>query len=80
MRAPASDTLSRWTRGTRLVGLVALASWAVFLPADVAWTVVLAAALIGSAVAAAVVMRRPSILSLAQAIASAGAGHQASGS
>lgn len=72
MRALTSRRLDRWTRGTRLVGLVALVGWAIFLPADVAWTAVLAAVLIASAVAAAVLARRPEIHSLGQGMATAG--------
>jgi hypothetical protein len=72
MRVITSDRLSRWTQGTELVALAALV-WAVFVPGGVLWTTVLAAGLIGSAVATAVLVRRPSIPSLAQVIASAGA-------
>ncbi len=67
------DLSSRWTHGTGLVTLVALAAlaWAVFVPGGVFWTAVLAAGLIGSAVATAVLARRRSIPSLAQVIARA---------
>jgi hypothetical protein len=64
MRELTSVRLSRWTRGTQLVALATLVWWTVFVPAEVAWTVVLAAALIGSAVVVAVVMHHPSTLSL----------------
>jgi chaperonin GroES len=53
-----TDRLNRWTQGTRLVALAALAGWAVFAPANVVWTAVLAAGLIGSVVVLAVLVMR----------------------
>jgi len=77
MSVLTSDRLDRWTRDTRLVALVPLAAlaWAVFVSGADApfWTAVLAAGLIGSAVATAAVVHSRSLPSLAQVIASAGA-------
>jgi hypothetical protein len=66
------ERFDRWTHGIGLLALAALA-WAVFVPGGVLWTAVLAAGLIGSAVATAVLVHRPSIPTLAQVIARAGA-------
>lgn len=75
MRVPTSEQFVRWTRGTGLVALVPLAAlaWAVFAPDPDGpfWTAVLAAGLIGAAIATAVLVRSWSIPSLAQVIASA---------
>jgi hypothetical protein len=65
-----SSHFDRWIRGTGIVAVVALA-WAVFVPGGLFWTAVLAAGLIGTAVVTAVVVRRRSVPSLAQVIASA---------
>jgi hypothetical protein len=67
-----SDRFGRWTRGAGIVVLVALA-WAVFVPPAglLFWAAVLAAGLIGSAVATAVLVRSRKVPSLAQVIASA---------
>jgi anti-sigma factor RsiW len=70
MRVLTSDRLGRWTRGIGIVALVALA-WAVFVPDGLFWTALLAAGLIGSAVATAFLVRSRRIPSLAQVIASA---------
>jgi hypothetical protein len=70
VRVLTLDGFSRWTDGTGLVALAALA-WAVFVPGGVFWTAVLAAGLVGSAVATAALVRSRSIPSLAQVIASA---------
>lgn len=70
MKTPTSDRLDRWTRGTGIVALAALA-WVVLVPGGVVWTAVLAAGLIGSAVATAVLVRSQRVPSLAQVIASA---------
>jgi hypothetical protein len=65
-----SDIFDRWTRGAGLVALVALV-WAVVVPDGVFWSVVLAAGLIGAAVATAVLVRSRNVPTLAQVIASA---------
>ena len=71
MRVLASDRVERWIRGTGIVALVVLV-WAVFLPdGSFLWAAVLAAGLIGSAVATAILVRSRSVPSLAQVIASA---------
>ena len=71
MRVLAADRVDRWIRGTGIVALVVLA-WAVFLPdGSFLWTAVLAAGLIGSAVATSILVRSRSVPSLAQVIASA---------
>ena len=69
MRVITLDLFSRWTQGTGLLALAALA-WAVLVPGGVFWATVLAAGLVGSALV--LVRSRPS-LSLAQVIASAAA-------
>jgi hypothetical protein len=70
MRVLTSDRFERWTRGLGLVALVALA-WSVFGPGGVFWTAVLAAGLVGSAVATALLVRSRQVPSLAQVIATA---------
>lgn len=67
MRVRTPDSFGRWILGTGLVALVALA-WAVFDPGGVFWTAALAAGLVGSAVATAVLVRSRSIPTLAQVI------------
>jgi hypothetical protein len=73
MRALTADRFGRWTRGIGLVALLALAG-VLFVPDGLFWTAVVAAGLIGSAVATALLVRSRSIPSLAQVIASAEAG------
>ena len=70
MRMITSDIFDRWTRGAGLVALVALV-WAVVVPEGIFWTVVLAAGLMGAAVATAVLVRSRQQPTLAQVIASA---------
>ena len=70
MRVSTSDRSERWTRGLGLVALVVLA-WSVFAPGGLFWTAVLAAGLIGSAAATALLVRSRNVPSLAQVIASA---------
>ena len=70
MRVSTSDRFEHWTRGLGLVALVALA-WSVFGPGGVFWTAVLAAGLVGSAVATALLVRSRQAPSLAQVIATA---------
>jgi hypothetical protein len=70
MRELTSDRLGHWTRGAGLVAVVAVA-WTVYVPGENFWAAVLAAGLIVSAVATAVLVRSRSIPSLAQVIASA---------
>ncbi len=72
MRALASERFGRWTRGTGIVALVALA-WAVVVPDGLFWSAVVAAGLIGATVATSVFVRRRQIPSLAQVITIAGA-------
>ncbi len=70
MTSLASERFGRWTRGTGIVALVALA-WAVLVPDGLFWTALLAAGLTGAAVATAVLVRSRGVPSLAQVIASA---------
>ena len=70
MRVMTTDIFDRWTRGAGLVALVALV-WAVVVPDGIFWTAVLAASLMGAAVATAVVVRSRQVPTLAQVIASA---------
>jgi hypothetical protein len=65
MRVITLDGFGRWTQGTGLLVLAALA-WAVFVPGGDFWPAVLAAGVVGSALA--LVHSRP-ILSLAQVLA-----------
>jgi hypothetical protein len=70
MRVLTLERFGRWTRGTGIVALVALA-WAVFVPDGLLWTAVLAAGLTGAAVATGVLVRSRRVPSLAQVIATA---------
>ncbi len=70
MRVPTSDRFERWTRGLGLGALLVLA-WSLVAPGGIFWTAVLAAGLIGSAVATALLVRSRRVPSLAQVIASA---------
>ena len=70
MEMMSSDIFDRWTRGAGLVALVALA-WGVFVPAGVFWSAVLAAGLIGAALATGLLVRSRAVPSLADVIASA---------
>jgi len=65
-----TDIFDHWTRGAGFVALVVLV-WAVVVPDGVFWSIVLAAGLIGAAVATAVLVRSRSVPTLAQVIASA---------
>ena len=65
-----SEGLGRWTRGLGLVALVVLA-WSVFAPGALFWGAILAAGVIGSAVATALLVRSRGVPSLAQVIATA---------
>jgi hypothetical protein len=65
------DRVGHWTRGAGLLGLAALA-WAVFVPGGVFWTGVLAGCLIGSSVAAALLVHSPARATLTQLIGRAG--------
>jgi hypothetical protein len=60
MRAITLDRFNRRTQGTGLLALAALA-WAVFVPGGVFWAPVLAAGVVGSAVATAALVRSRSI-------------------
>ena len=66
MRALASERFGRWTSGTGIVVLVALA-WVV-VTGGLFWSVVVAAGLIGSTVATLALLRRRQIPSLARVI------------
>jgi anti-sigma factor RsiW len=70
MRVWTSDRFGRWTGGFGLVALVAL-TWSVFVPGGVFWAAILAAGLVGSTVATALLVRSRRVPSLAQVIASA---------
>ncbi len=70
MRWLTSERVGRWTHGAGLVALVALA-WGVFGPEDLFWTAIVAAGLIGSAIATAALIRSRSVPTLAEVIASA---------
>ena len=68
MRVLTSDRLGRWTHRIGLVSLVVLA-WAILAPGGAFWTAVLAASLVGAAVATALLVRSRQVPSLAQVIA-----------
>jgi hypothetical protein len=70
MRVWTSDRFGRWTGGLGLVALAAL-TWPLFVPGGVFWAAVVAAGLIGSVVATAVLVRSRQVPSLAEVIASA---------
>jgi hypothetical protein len=70
MRVTTSDVFQRWIRGAGMFALVALV-WAVVVPDGIFWTAVLAAALMGAAVATAVLVRSRQVPTLAQVITSA---------
>jgi hypothetical protein len=70
MRVITSNRLSRWTHRIGLVSLVVLA-WAVLAPGGAFWTAVLAAGLVGAAVATTLLVRSRRVPSLAQVITSA---------
>ena len=65
-----TDDVGRWTRGIGMAAVVALA-WAVFAPSGVFWTAVLAAGLVGSTVATALLVRSRQVPSLSQVITTA---------
>jgi hypothetical protein len=67
MRVTTSDVFHRWIRGAGMFALVALV-WAVVVPDGIFWTAVLAAALMGAAVATAVLVRSRQVPTLAQVI------------
>jgi hypothetical protein len=70
MRLITTDRFGRWSRGAGLVTLVALA-WVVFLPGGLFWSAVVAAGLVGSALATTLLLRSRSNPTLAQVITSA---------
>ena len=70
MRMMTSDTFGRWAQGAGLVALVALV-WAVVVPDGIFWTAILAAGLMGAAVATTLVVRSRQVPTVAQMIASA---------
>jgi hypothetical protein len=72
MRVITLDIVGHWARGAGLLALAALA-WAIFVPGGVFWTGVLAGGLIGSAVAAALLVHGPASATLTQLIGRADA-------
>ena len=70
MRMMTSDSFDRWIRGAGLVALVALV-WAVVVPDGIFWSAILAAGLMGAAVATTLLVRSRQAPTLAQVIASA---------
>ena len=70
MRMMTSDTFDRWAKALGLVALVALV-WAVVVPDGIFWTAILAAGLMGAAVATTLLVRSRQVPTLAQVIASA---------
>jgi hypothetical protein len=70
MRVLATERVERWTRGLGLVALVVMV-WSVFVPGALFWGAILAAGLVGSTVATALLVRSRRVPSLAQVIASA---------
>jgi hypothetical protein len=70
MRVMTSDLFSGWAQGAGLVALAALV-WAVVVPDGVFWSAVLAASLIGAAIATTLLVRSRQVPTLAQVITSA---------
>jgi hypothetical protein len=70
MRMMTSDTFDRWIRGAGLVALVAIV-WAVVVPDGIFWTAILAAGLMGAAVATTLLVRSRQAPTVAQMLASA---------
>jgi len=70
MRVLKSDRFGRWIHRIGLVSLAVLA-WAVLAPGGAFWTAVLAASLVGAAVATSLLVRSRKVPSLAQVITSA---------
>jgi hypothetical protein len=70
MRVSTSERLGRWAHRIGLASLVVLA-WAVLAPGGAFWTAVVAAGVIGSAVATVLVVRSRKVPSLAQVVARA---------
>jgi hypothetical protein len=70
MRVMTSDLFSGWSQGAGLVALVALV-WAIVVPSGGFFSAVLAAGLVGAAIATTLVVRSRQVPTLAQVIASA---------
>jgi hypothetical protein len=70
MTVTTSDRFGRWAHRVGLVSLAALA-WAVLAPGGYFWTAVMAAGLVGAAVATTFLVRHRRVPSLAQVIAGA---------
>jgi hypothetical protein len=70
MRVFATGRFERWTRALGLAALVAIV-WSIFVPGALFWGAILAAGLVGSTVATALLVRSRRVPSLAQVIASA---------
>ena len=70
MKASTSNRLGRWAHRIGLASLVVLA-WAILAPGGAFWTAVVAAGIIGSAVATVLVVRNRKVPSLAQVVARA---------
>jgi len=68
MRMMTSDTFDHWIRGAGLVALVALV-WAAVVPDGILWIALLAAGLMGAAIATSILVRSRQVPSLAQVIA-----------
>ena len=70
MRVMMSDPFSRFAQGAQIVALVALA-WAILVPSGMFWNAVVAAGLVGVAIATTLVVRSRQLPTLAQMITSA---------
>ena len=70
MRLRTSERVSRWAQGVGLVAVTALV-WGVFVPGGLFWPAIVAAALIGSVIATALLVRSRSTPTLAEVVASA---------
>ena len=79
MRVMMSDPFSRFAQGAQIVALVALA-WAILAPGGMFWNAVVAAGLVGVAIATTLVVRSRQLPTLAQVITSAVDAPAASGS
>ena len=70
MRVMTSDLFSGWAQGAGLVALAALV-WAVVLPDGIFWSAVMAAGLMGAAIATTLLVRSRQVPTLAQVITTA---------
>ena len=69
MQVMTSDLFGRWAQGAGLVALLTL-MWAIVVSNGIFWTAIVAAGLMGAAIATSLVVRSRQVPTLAQVIAS----------